>query len=195
AVVAVLGARRPHLLAVQHPRVPVPDRRGLQAGHVGAGAWLGEQLAPDLIAAQHRRQVALLLFLAAALQDRRAGHAQADDECADGQRVVPRFLAEGDLLKVGEPLAAVLGGPGDAGEPGVVEPGLEVFLGVDAHPAAGLLGVLPGRAARRVLRQPRAGAAAKFLCGLLRAHWTPSVRRGRGEKLKSVMLIAWLRAN
>ena len=58
ADVAVLGARGPHLLAVDDPLVAVALGPGLQAGEVGAGARLAEQLAGDDVAAVHRRQVA-----------------------------------------------------------------------------------------------------------------------------------------
>ncbi len=43
------------LLAVDHPVGAVPPRRGAQAGHVGAGARLGDGQRRDLLAAQHRR--------------------------------------------------------------------------------------------------------------------------------------------
>ena len=54
ADVAVLGARRPDLLAGDAPLVAVADGPGLQAGQVAAGAGLGEQLAADGVAAVHR---------------------------------------------------------------------------------------------------------------------------------------------
>ena len=47
--------RRPHLLAVDDPLVAVLDRRGLQAGEVGAGAGLAEELAPGLLAGDDGR--------------------------------------------------------------------------------------------------------------------------------------------
>ena len=94
------------------------------------------------------------------------GHAEPDEERADRQRVVPGLLAEGDLLGVGQALAAVLGGPGDPGEPGVVQLGLEGPLAATAGPAAGLvLGVVAAGAARGVGRQPRPGAGAELLGG------------------------------
>ena len=51
--VGVVGARAPHLLAVDHPLVAVALGPGRQAGQVGAGARLAEQLAPHLVAPQH----------------------------------------------------------------------------------------------------------------------------------------------
>ena len=59
APVAEVGAGRPHLLPVDDPLVAVAHGTGRQPREVGAGAGLAEQLAPDLVAAQHRRQVAL----------------------------------------------------------------------------------------------------------------------------------------
>ena len=55
ADVGVLGARGPHLLAGDDPLVAVALGLGLQAGEVGAGARLAEQLAADEVAAVHRR--------------------------------------------------------------------------------------------------------------------------------------------
>ena len=52
-------AGRPHLLTVHHPLVAVAHGPGGEPGEVAAGARLAEELAPHLVAAQHRRQVAL----------------------------------------------------------------------------------------------------------------------------------------
>ena len=76
---------RPDLLAVDGPGVAVEDRAGREAREVGAGAGLGEELAPHLLAAPQRAQVAPLLLLGAEREDRGRGHAQAD---ADPLRVV-----------------------------------------------------------------------------------------------------------
>ena len=74
APVAVVRARRPHLLAVDDPLVAVALGPRAQAGEVGAGAGLGEQLAPDLAAASIYGQEALLLLVGALRHDRRAHH-------------------------------------------------------------------------------------------------------------------------
>ena len=47
-----LGARAPHLLAVDDPLVAVADGPAGEAGEVGAGAGLGEQLAAQLLGAR-----------------------------------------------------------------------------------------------------------------------------------------------
>ena len=47
-------------------------------GEVGAGARLAEQLAPQLVAAQHRVEVALLLLVGAVHHERGRDHADPD---------------------------------------------------------------------------------------------------------------------
>ena len=61
--VAVVRARRPHLLAVEHPRVAVADGARLHAREVGTGARFAEQLAPHVVAAQQRRDQRVLLLV------------------------------------------------------------------------------------------------------------------------------------
>ena len=51
---AMLGQRRPDLLAVDHALVAVAHGAGAEVGQVAAGAGLAEQLAPDLLAAEQR---------------------------------------------------------------------------------------------------------------------------------------------
>jgi hypothetical protein len=65
AEVAVLGAGRPDLLAVQDPLVTVGHGAGGEPRDVGAGAGFGEELTPHLLAPQHRPDIALLLLLRA----------------------------------------------------------------------------------------------------------------------------------
>ena len=84
----------PHLLAADPPAGPVPHRPGRQAGQVGAGAGLAEQLAPHLLAGPQRPQPALLLLFAAIRKDRGSRHAQAD---ADPGRVVVRGSRRAEL--------------------------------------------------------------------------------------------------
>ena len=97
-----VGQRGPHLLAVDDPLVAVLDGSGRQAGHVGAGARLAEQLAPDLLAGEQRAQVAALLGLGAMGDDGRRAHAVADGVAGPrdrrpgrGQPVVDRPLQVG----------------------------------------------------------------------------------------------------
>ena len=55
-VVGLGGARRPHLLAVDHPFVAVPGGRGLQPGQVGAGPRFGVQQAHPHVGQQQGTQ-------------------------------------------------------------------------------------------------------------------------------------------
>ena len=61
APVGEVRAGGPDLLAVDDPVVAVAHRARAQAGEVGAGGRLGEELAPDLLARQRLRRVAALL--------------------------------------------------------------------------------------------------------------------------------------
>src|SRR5438094_8251558 len=73
-----VGERRPYLLAVHDVDVAVAHGAGRQVGQVGAGARLAEQLAPHLLAREHRHEVAVLLRLRAGVQEGRPGPADAD---------------------------------------------------------------------------------------------------------------------
>ena len=73
-----VGERRPDLLAVDDVDVAVAHGPGAEVGQVAARAGLAEQLAPDLLAAEQREQVAVLLRLRAGVEDRRTGPADAD---------------------------------------------------------------------------------------------------------------------
>jgi len=103
----------------------------LDAGQVGARRGLGEELAPDLVAVQHRAEVALLLLLGAVGDDRRAEHADADDVEDAGQLRAGELLGEDDLLERAEALTAVLLRPGNADEPRLGELALPLAPGVD----------------------------------------------------------------
>ena len=72
AHVGDLAARGPHLLAVDDPLVAVLDRPRLQAGEVGAGAGLGEQLAPGLLAGDDVLDEGASLLVVTVVDDGRA---------------------------------------------------------------------------------------------------------------------------
>src|SRR5262249_55196366 len=116
---AVVRAGRPDLLTVDEPVITVAHRARAQAGEIGAGARLAEQLAPDLFAAQHRPQIALLLLVRAVRHDRRPQHALADGKDARWRLVAAFFLVPDDTLNCGGAAAAVLFRPGDAGPAGI----------------------------------------------------------------------------
>ena len=78
---------RPDLLPGDHPLVSVLDRLRLQRGQIGSRLGLGEPLAPDLLGAEDRLQVALLLLLGAVGDHHRPAHRQAEDV---GRQPAPR---------------------------------------------------------------------------------------------------------
>ncbi len=107
----------PHLLAAQPPAaVILPARAGLDGRQIRSGGGLGEQLAPDLIAVEHRSEVARLLLVGAVGDDRRAEHADADDVEDSGHFYTSDLLVADHLLDRTEPLSAVLLWPGHARE-------------------------------------------------------------------------------
>ena len=71
AVVGVVGAGVPHLLAVDDPLVAVALGPGRESGEVGAAPRLAEELAPDVLAEQRRAEERRLSVVGAVLEDRR----------------------------------------------------------------------------------------------------------------------------
>src|SRR5437879_5237040 len=69
-VVGHIGQADPGLLAVENVEVAVAACGGLHAGGVGAAVRLGQAVASQLRATGLRREVLLLLLLAAPLQQR-----------------------------------------------------------------------------------------------------------------------------
>ena len=86
AVVGVMRARGPDLLAVDHPAVAVTLGPGADAGHVGARRRLGEELAPDFLAVQRGLDVALQVLGRGIGHHGGDAHAQPDIEEASGTR-------------------------------------------------------------------------------------------------------------
>ena len=97
---------------------PCSSAPGGQAGEVGAGARLGEALAPDDLVAQQRPDDVPLLLVGADRHDGRAEEGQP--ERVDGQRGVGpgHLLVVDGLLRRGAAAAAVLLRPVDAGASG-----------------------------------------------------------------------------
>ena len=120
-----LRVGRPDLLAGQAPAaVLLLTRARLHGREVRAGGGLGEELAPDLVAVQHRPEVAALVLVAAVRDDRRAEHPDADRVEDPGDFGARDLLVADDLLERAEALAAVLLGPRDAGEAALGEAAL-----------------------------------------------------------------------
>ncbi len=117
-----LGVGGPHLLAAQPPAAVVLLARAcLHGREVRAGGGLGEQLAPDLVAVEHRPEVAGLLLLRAVGDDRGAEHADADRVEDAGHFRARDLLVADDLLDRTETLPAEVLGPGHAREPALGE--------------------------------------------------------------------------
>ena len=178
----VLGVRGPDLLARDGPAaVVVALGARLDAGEVGARGGLGEQLAPDVLAGQHRPEVALLLVLGAVRDQRRAEHADADHVEQPGHARAPDLLVDDDLVQRPEPLPAVVGRPGDRREPGARELALPLAVRGDglhvlaAAPLRRLVCVLvePGADLRPVLRQ--LGRVVQVHARTLSGAWHPVV--------------------
>ena len=91
--VGVLRQRGPGLLAVDDVVVALAHRARLEAGEVGAGAGLGEALAPPVVEVGHARQEALLLLLRAEGDDDRAAHVGVEGERLRRRRLL-QLLAE-----------------------------------------------------------------------------------------------------
>ena len=98
APVGPVALRVPRLLPVDHEVVAVEHRRAPQRGQVGAGLGLGHALAPDLVAAQHRAQEALLLLVGAVGHDRRGDVGDADGVDRAGRAGPGHLLVVGELL-------------------------------------------------------------------------------------------------
>ncbi len=126
AEVGVLRARRPHLLAVDHPLVAVALGLGLQAGEIGPRDGLAEQLATDKIAAVHRLEIAPLGLRSGVGQDRGRDHAEADAERGLRRRLVLRLDREVHALVGRRQLAAAVRGrasdPSEARVEGLAPP-------------------------------------------------------------------------
>ena len=101
--------------------VVLNDRARLHRGQVRAGGRLAEQLAPDLVAVEHRAEVARLLLVAAVGDQARAEHADADDVEDARDAGAAELLVDDDLLDRAQTLAAELLRPGDAGQPALGE--------------------------------------------------------------------------
>src|SRR5439155_8186464 len=104
-------ARAPHLLAGHDPIVAVAVGAGRDASEVRTGAGLREQLAPRLVAAKERTEVAILLLVRAVEDDRRPGHAEPRHVERDVRADAGLLLLPYEVLRRAEPAAAELRRP------------------------------------------------------------------------------------
>ena len=95
-------------------------------GEVAAGVRLAEELAPDLVAGEDRRQEPALLRLGAVRDQRRADVVDADAVHQLRRARARQLLVEDRLLRRRRAAPAVLARPEEADVAGVVEPPLPV---------------------------------------------------------------------
>src|SRR5438093_6161421 len=107
-------ARRPHLLAVDDEVVALIDGARTEARQIGAGAGLGEALAPDLVGVEDRGEMAALLLLGAPVDESRARQVQAHVAWYDGRAGRSVLLVPDDPLDQSSVAPPVLLGPRDA---------------------------------------------------------------------------------
>ena len=122
ADVGDLRARRPDLLPVDDPLVAVLDRRGGEAGEVGAGAGLAEELAPRLAAGDGVADVALLLLVGAVHRDRGRREQRAEPHRRAQRPELVDGLLDADAVLTREALAVPVGGKCGERPPGAAEP-------------------------------------------------------------------------
>ena len=161
-----LRARGPHLLPVDDEVVAAVLGAGAEAREVRARARLRVALAPDVVAAQDARQVALLLRLGAPLDEGRARHADAGVAGEHGRARPEALLVVDDLLHQGGAAPAVLLGPRDPDPARRVHAALPVApplegLAVRRHPLVGR--VLDAEIVGEVGGEPAADLGAEVL--------------------------------
>ena len=178
-LVAVDRLRGPDLLAVDDVLVAVEDPGRADAGEVGAGAGLGEALAPDLLVAQDRADDVALLLLAAEHGD---GGCEVGEAELVGATRGPRarhLLVVDGLHALGAAAAAPLLRPGDAGEAGLgllrlpLTTEREGLVAVETLPEGGLA---PLGRDRRLEVRPEFGAELLLFRGEAEIHGMTSGR-------------------
>ena len=99
ALIGHLGVGRPDLRSRDHVLVAVPDGPGAERGQVASGVGLTEALAPDLLALEDAREVALALLRGALGDDRLPRMEEPDEIDADIGGMGPcQLLVEDELL-------------------------------------------------------------------------------------------------
>src|ERR1700738_3723177 len=178
AVVGIMRARGPDLLAVDDPVVALLLRAGAQARDVGAAGRLRKQLAPDLLAGGKLRQIMAFVLLAAERHHGRTAHALADLERLRQLAVDALFLLPDHLFDRGGAAAAIFLRPVQAGPAAfglLLLPGLadvdDLFL-LQPKAAERGRGQLRLILLRRVGVDPLSGGGAEFgfLRGVIEIH-------------------------
>jgi hypothetical protein len=109
-VVARAGHAAPHLLAVDDEAVTVTFRARGQAGEVGAGARLAEELAPVHLSVEDGRHEPLDLVRCAVGQDRGRGHQQTETAGGSQRAELGEGRADGETRRPGQAATALFGG-------------------------------------------------------------------------------------
>src|ERR1700733_6108116 len=130
--IAQVRARGPYLGAVQDPALALQGRAGDRAGQIQPTGRLGQQLRPELIAAQDRGDVSQPLLLGPELEQGRRDDGQRGGVEPERHLVTGGFLGEHLLVFGRQPASAVLHGKDEPGVPSVEEGPLQ--LPRPAHP-------------------------------------------------------------
>src|SRR5690606_1591564 len=120
AEVGEVRARGPDLLAIDDPVIAVAHGARAHRRHIRPRRRLGEELAPDLLTAECRADITLLLLLGGVGEPRRDAHAEAALVDAARHDVARLFLVVDHLLHLRAALAAIFDRHGDPGEAGLV---------------------------------------------------------------------------
>ena len=129
-LVCEVRAAGPHLGAVEQPAAVGRDRAGLDRGEVGARAVLAHPDRRVQLARGDAGQHPTPLLLAAVREQAGCHLTVGDPVRGDGCAVRQQLLGHHIAMQVSESVPAVLGGDGEADEPGVGEPGGEVGVPV-----------------------------------------------------------------
>src|SRR6267142_662218 len=163
AIRAVVAAHE-DLLPGDHVVVAIADRRRGDAGEVGAGAGLGQELPGAHLAAVDRRQERLLLLLGAPHEDRRRAAPPAAVVVRRQRQAeaIGLFLEDDRVVHV-EAAAAVLRGRARVEPAALTELAAESAQLAVAREAVGVVHGLARDASRHVGGEPRADLAAEAL--------------------------------
>ena len=140
AKVRQMCARRPDLLAVDHPRIAIPLCTGADARKVRASGRFGKELTPDFFTMHRLGHITLSNIGRKAMgEDRGNAHAKPDGIQPGWRIIFGFFLVEDDLLHRGAALAAHNLGPSDANIARLKFARLPPFGSSDRFGAAGMV--------------------------------------------------------
>ncbi len=153
--------------------IAIPHGAGAQTGQVRSPRRFRKHLAPDFIAPQGCRYVALLLFFGGIRQQGRHRHPMADAEHGGRDQIIRFLFREDNLLQACLAPAAVFPRQGDAGKSALEFSFFPGAGGGDQFRFAAFVSVNLARAlAFRIILQPgaRLGAKRGFLRAIVEIH-------------------------